>query len=61
MVFRGENPPAGAVIDYYLKEDAAEGEVKLSILDSSGAGIADLQPTLSAGINRVVWDLHYAE
>jgi photosystem II stability/assembly factor-like uncharacterized protein len=31
----GENPPDGAVIDYYLKEKAS-GEISLDILDSSG-------------------------
>jgi photosystem II stability/assembly factor-like uncharacterized protein len=30
-----ENPPAGAMIDYYLKADAA-GRLKLEILDASG-------------------------
>jgi photosystem II stability/assembly factor-like uncharacterized protein len=59
MVFRGENPPAGAVIDYYLREVPEEGKMDLSICDSSGAKIADLIPTRSVGINRVVWNLRY--
>ncbi len=31
----GENPPDGAIIDYFLKEDA-KGEVKIEILDEAG-------------------------
>ncbi|MCU1309020.1 MAG: hypothetical protein JWO20_145 [Candidatus Angelobacter sp.] len=33
---KGENPPAGAIIDYYLK-DASASPVTLEILDSAGA------------------------
>jgi len=35
---QAENPPAGAVIDYYLKT-AATGPVTLEILDASGASV----------------------
>ena len=34
----GQNPPDGAIIDYYLKEKAT-GEVKLEIIDGSGKSI----------------------
>ena len=34
----GQNPPDGAVIDYFLKEDA-KGEVTLEILDAAGKSI----------------------
>ena len=33
----GENPPPGALVDYYLPADAA-GEVKLEVLNSAGQG-----------------------
>jgi hypothetical protein len=59
MVFCGENPPVGAVIDYYLREAPEEGKIFLSIYDSSGAKITDLTPGRSVGINRVVWNLRY--
>lgn len=37
----GENPPAGIVLDYYLKS-APKGEVTLDILDSQGKGVRHL-------------------
>jgi hypothetical protein len=54
--FIGENPPMGAAISYYLKA-AASGDVKLAILDKSGAVVRDLTATKEKGINRVQWDL----
>ena len=54
--FIGENPPPGTAISYYLKS-APTGEVKLSILDKSGAVVRELTATKEAGINRVQWDL----
>jgi photosystem II stability/assembly factor-like uncharacterized protein len=58
MVFRGENPPVGALIDYYLRE-APGGEVSLTIYDASGAEVRRLEPTRERGINRVIWNLRY--
>jgi hypothetical protein len=60
MYFRGENPPAGAIIDYYLREPVTEGTVSISVLDASGNEIAQVDPKTDAGLNRVVWDLHEA-
>jgi photosystem II stability/assembly factor-like uncharacterized protein/chaperonin cofactor prefoldin len=54
--FIGENPPLGATISYYLKSAPAD-DVKLAILDKSGALVRDLTATKEQGINRVQWDL----
>jgi photosystem II stability/assembly factor-like uncharacterized protein len=79
----GENPPDGAIINYYLKSDAPE--VVLEIFDKSNKLVRrfssadkpeqvdeDQQPYPSywfrppqipsarAGMQRFVWDLHYA-
>ena len=59
MVFRGENPPDGAIIDYYLREAADSGEVTITIHDTSGTEINQIEPKLEAGINRVVWNLRH--
>lgn len=59
MIFRGENPPQGAVIDYYLKYELTEDDIRLTVLDHTGKSIAELNPGRSQGINRVVWDLRY--
>jgi photosystem II stability/assembly factor-like uncharacterized protein len=54
--FIGENPPPGVTISYYLKASPS-GDVKLAILDASGALVRDLKATTERGINRVQWDL----
>lgn len=52
---QGFNPPPGADINYYLKS-AAEGGVKVSILDASGQLVRTIQGSGNAGINRVWWN-----
>ena len=68
----GENPPNGAIVSYYLK-DKPDGEVAISIHDSTGAVVRNFsssppedadgqasQPLRTeAGMNRLVWDLRY--
>ena len=55
-IFRGENPPDGTFISYYLKT-AAVAPTSIQIVDVSGAVIRELNGPAEAGINRVVWDL----
>jgi len=59
MYFRGENPPEGATIDYYLSDSQTSNDMTITILDVSGSEISRVQPELNAGLNRVIWDLHY--
>jgi hypothetical protein len=59
MVFRGANPPAGAVIDYYLKSGGTA--IRLSVHDAAGRQIASLEPGRRRGVNRVVWPLRYPD
>lgn len=54
---RGENPPYGASIDYYLKGDAGE-PAKVEIFNGDEL-VRTLSGTAKAGINRVWWDLSY--
>ncbi len=70
----GEDPPRGVVIHYYLSEKP-EGEVKLAILDQSGAVIREYTSVIpekkedregvylpiEAGMNRFIWDMHHKE
>ena len=73
MVFRGQNPAPGAVIDFYLREkpEKPEGEsgqdrstapkIELTILDADGSEVAEVpMRSLRAGLNRVVWNQRYA-
>jgi photosystem II stability/assembly factor-like uncharacterized protein len=54
----GRNAPSGVPIAYYLKS-AADGEVKVTILDAKGQTVRTVTGTKDAGINRVWWDLRY--
>jgi photosystem II stability/assembly factor-like uncharacterized protein len=56
--FAAPNPPAGAVINYYLKAKAS-GPVKVSVTDSTGKVVREITAPNAAGLNRVVWDLRY--
>ncbi len=65
----GENPPNGAVVYYWLAEDAKK-PVTLTFRDGSGRKIASFasddkdaaphrKPGTRRGLNRFVWDLKY--
>jgi hypothetical protein len=57
--FAAPNPPAGAMIDYYLKSDA-QGPVTITVTDASGKIIRTLRSLANrAGVNRALWDLRY--
>ena len=71
---RGENPPYGAVLNYWLKEpfaseaksasaDAGDapkaGPVSITIWNAEGEKIRTIPGTNKAGVNRVSWDLRY--
>ena len=63
----GQNPPAGAMVEYYLKQ-VPSGPLTLSIVDAKGQEVRRFSnqsgggPALPArgGMNRFVWDLRYA-
>ena len=58
--FVGQNPPLGAMIDFYVKAKPADKDVKIRILDKSGKLVRTMPArNLDAGVNRLVWDLHY--
>jgi photosystem II stability/assembly factor-like uncharacterized protein len=67
----GANPPAGAVVHYYLKQKPPpESEVRIEILDARDSvirrfstkpkeGVDSLR--VEAGMNRFVWNLRYPD
>jgi hypothetical protein len=59
LVFRGQNPPNGAIIDYWLS--IARKDVDLTVRDSAGVLIQTLSPSQSRGVNRMVWNLRHAD
>ena len=56
----GQNPPYGAVINYYLKS-APQAPVQLSIVDASGGVVRKLNAATQPGLQRVWWDLRFAQ
>jgi photosystem II stability/assembly factor-like uncharacterized protein len=54
--FRGQNPQGGTAISYYLKA-APPGDVKITISDSTGRVVRELNGTREPGLNRVQWNL----
>jgi photosystem II stability/assembly factor-like uncharacterized protein len=59
MVFRGENPANGALVDYWL--GSAGASVTLSVHAADGRVVQTLRPTTARGVNRVVWNLRHAD
>ncbi len=55
-VFRGANPPEGAILTSWVREDTGE-PVKIAIEGPGGRPIANLTGASRAGLNRVTWDL----
>jgi photosystem II stability/assembly factor-like uncharacterized protein len=55
MVFRGENPPAGGIIDYWLRTESSD--VSLTVHNGAGTRVATITPTRRRGLNRVLWNL----
>jgi len=56
-IFYGENPPDGAIIDYWLRD--ADAAPSIRVVDGNGALVRELRPTAARGINRIVWDLRH--
>jgi hypothetical protein len=59
LFYTGANPPAGAIIDYYLRTPHPGDDVDLSLYDAQGQQIVALQPDTTAGLHRIVWDLRH--
>ncbi len=57
FLFRGENPPRGAMISYYL-EEADEG-AKLIISDWDGKQRLEVELKDQSGINRYIWPFEF--
>ena len=59
VYYKGENPPLGAILDYWLGEEADSGSVEIVIEDSAVGVAATVTGTTREGMNRVVWDLRH--
>ncbi len=59
VFYRGENPPRGAVVDFWLSEP--HDSLTLTFLNESGTEVARMETTGAHGLNRVVWNLRHSE
>ncbi len=56
MIFTGENPPAGAIVSYWLGDGVADASLR--VFDGDGAEVAAIPVEApGAGMNRAVWNL----
>jgi len=55
-VFRGANPPMGAVINVWIKEYTGDA-VSIAIKNAAGVPVANLSAPGTPGLSRVVWNL----
>ncbi|MCH7904602.1 MAG: glycosyl hydrolase [Armatimonadetes bacterium] len=60
QIFRGENRPLGAMINYWVGEYEAD-EVEIVIENADGNEVRKLTGPAAPGLNRVVWDLQPKE
>ncbi len=61
MIFRGPNPPSGAIIDYHLLSAEPKNRVSITIVGANGREVNRIDPDTTAGLNRVIWNLRYAD
>lgn len=55
-VFRGTNPPVGAVIDVYVKEFTGD-QITIAVAGPGGRPVANLTSPGVPGFSRITWDL----
>ena len=61
MIFRGQNPSAGALVDFYLRDDPGSTDVSFTVHDGSGMQVSEValsEP--KSGVNRAVWNLRHS-
>ena len=56
-VFVGDNPPDGAVINYYQRTRHLFGKLKIEVVDSTGRVVDEVPASKRAGLNRVTWTM----
>jgi len=59
MHFAGQNPPIGAVIDYYLRDKVDSDAISLIIRNANGDEINRVRAKNAAGVNRMTWNLRH--
>jgi photosystem II stability/assembly factor-like uncharacterized protein len=55
-VYRGQNPPEGAIFTVWVKEFTGD-EIKIAVIKSTGEPVAVLKAPGTPGFTRLTWDL----
>jgi len=55
-LYRGANPPEGAILTFWIREGGAE-PAKIEIKNEQGQTVANLTSPVLSGFNRISWDL----
>jgi hypothetical protein len=55
-VYRGENPPEGALLTLWVREATGE-PVRITVADAAGNTVARLEAPGIPGLRRLAWDL----
>ncbi len=60
--FQGPNPPAGAMISYYLNnKPGPKDKITLTVKNAAGQTVTSLRAAKNKGLNRVIWSLRMAD
>jgi photosystem II stability/assembly factor-like uncharacterized protein len=57
MIFEGENPPRGAIFDFWSASDETAAE--FTVFDASGTRVSTISAEGMRGMNRASWDLRH--
>ncbi len=59
-VYQGDNPPDGAILDYFLA-DAQQGGVSITITNAAGEEVNQVRGSGRSGVNRALWNMRWAD
>ncbi|MEO8369025.1 MAG: glycosyl hydrolase [Candidatus Solibacter sp.] len=54
------NPPPGALLTYYVRDEIPNTKLVLTVLDATGKHVRQLDATNKSGLHRTSWDLREA-
>ena len=51
------NPPMGALLTYFVRDEPGEAKIVLTVTDSEGKMVRQIEGAAKAGLHRTAWDL----
>ena len=59
-VYQGDNPPDGAILDYFLAEEQPDG-VTITITNADDEEVNTVRGSGRVGVNRSLWNMRWAD